>query len=75
MLQKEDRIRDRGARKEREISWGQGKRKSPRMTLRNLGMARRGMELTSPSTRYKASIRLSPTAKQPPTTFAGRRSL
>lgn len=54
---------------------GQRKRgKSPRMTLRNPGAARRGMELTSPSTRYKAPIRLNSMAKQSPTGFAGRRS-
>ena len=67
-----ERGQDKGKRgKEREGDFlgPETEGESPRMTLRNSGTARRGMELTSPSTRYKATIRWSPVAEQPPSSL------
>lgn len=64
----------RGKEREGDFLGPEKEGKSPRMTFRNPGAARRGMELTLPSTRYKATIRLNPMVEQPPVAFAGRRS-
>lgn len=48
--------------------------KISRITFRHPGVARPGIELTLPFTRYKAIIRLKPKGTQPPTAFAGNRS-